>query len=113
VRIHAEGFSSLNSSVEPPSIDILAVLSRLDPIDTDCMYISSASILLSVQPEIFLDFYESLKPLADFGPKFRRVVSLYGDYREAVAEIHTQSTDERLFKSHLYSIRKLNTRQPK
>jgi hypothetical protein len=50
--------------------------------------------------EAFLDLYESLKPLASFGPTFQKVASVSGDYREAVAEIYTQSAEERLFKSH-------------
>jgi hypothetical protein len=93
--VHSEGFSSSNPSIEPPSVDLLAILSRLDPINTDGMYVLSAFVFSF---ETVIDFYESLKPLAAFGPTFQRVVSISGDCREAVAEIFTNSTEKKLVK---------------
>jgi hypothetical protein len=44
VTIHSEGFSSSTPSIEPPSVDIHAILSRLDPIDTGGIYSMSCQL---------------------------------------------------------------------
>ncbi|KAJ7182483.1 hypothetical protein C8R43DRAFT_868767, partial [Mycena crocata] len=75
-REHARGFMDKSSPNDPPPVmDFTEILERLPALNFD-------------------DFYSAIQPLANYGPRFRRVVRCHGGPAEVLAEISGPTLEE-------------------